>query len=440
MKNFFLTRRFFFAGGGVLLVFILSFSLRILFPIAQILLVAFVLATIIDGVLLYSSLIRLTARRTTPKILSLGDDQPVSLDVENRSAVPLDVTVYDELPPQLQRRDLVLRLQLKPVEARRMVYEIRPTERGQHHFGAINLFVSSRLGLAQRRIVQPAAAMVPVYPSIIQMKKYEFLGSNRIAHGAGLKKIRRIGHSYEFEQIKNYVPGDDYRSVNWKASGRRGVLMVNQYEDERAQQIYCVIDKSRVMHSPFNGLTLMDYAINTCLVVSNVILHKKDKVGLLSFSDKIGAAIQAEHGVNQLNRILYELYKEKEGKGEASYELLYYAVRRLVRGRSLLLLFTNFESTYALERAAPTLRLLQNIHLVVVVFFINAEMQDFAIQPAADVEAVYHQAVAQKYLDDQRQMALRLRQYGVQSILTTPEDLSVNTINKYLELKSRGLI
>ena len=216
--------------------------------------------------------------------------------------------------------------------------------------------------------------------------------------------------------------------------------MVNQYEDERSQQVYCIIDKSRVMKMPFGGLTLMDHSINAALVMSNIILQKKDKAGLLSFSDKLGSTLAADNSPNQLGRILHELYREKEGKGEASYELLYYAVRRLVRGRSLLLLFTNFESQFALERVLPTLRKINNMHVLVVVFFINTEIEEFAKQEAKTTEDIYHQTIAQKFRDEKTQMMQKLRQYGIQTILTRPEDLNINTINKYLELKSRGVI
>jgi uncharacterized protein (DUF58 family) len=103
----------------------------------------------------------------------------------------------------------------------------------------------------------------------------------------GIKKIRRLGHNNEFEQIKNYVQGDDIRTVNWKATSRRNELMVNQYQDERAQHIYSVIDKSRSMRMPFNDLTLLDYSINSTLAFSNICLRKGDKVGLMTYSDKL---------------------------------------------------------------------------------------------------------------------------------------------------------
>ena len=125
------------------------------------------------------------------------------------------------------------------------------------------------------------------------MKRFELKSFHKLSDKKGIKKMRRIGHSYEFEQIKNYVRGDDYRSINWKATSRRAQLMVNQFQDERAQQVYSMIDKSHAMKMPFNELSLMDYAINTSLVIPNVALQKHDRAGLLTFSDKIGSVHQS---------------------------------------------------------------------------------------------------------------------------------------------------
>jgi uncharacterized protein (DUF58 family) len=216
--------------------------------------------------------------------------------------------------------------------------------------------------------------------------------------------------------------------------------MVNQYEDERAQQVYCVIDKSRAMHMPFEGLSLMDYAINTTLVMSNIALQKHDRAGILTFSDKIGITIKAERKANQLNKILAALYKEQHRNNEANFELLFHSSRKLIKGRSLLLLFTNFESQYALDRVLPILRRINNLHLLVVVFFENTEIKEFVKTEVTRTEDIYLQTIAQKYLSEKEQMVQKLKQYGVQAVLTSPADLSVNTINKYLELKARGLI
>jgi uncharacterized protein (DUF58 family) len=216
--------------------------------------------------------------------------------------------------------------------------------------------------------------------------------------------------------------------------------MVNQYEDERSQQVYCIIDKSRTMKMPFEGLSLLDYAINTSLVISNIALKRHDRAGLLTFSDKLGSAIKAERRANQLNLILNALYNEKQRDFEADFELVYHSVRNLISGRSLILFYTNFESMYALDRALPMLRKINMQHLLVVVFFKNTEVEAFSQELSANLEEMYQRTLGQKYIIEKQQMMQRLRQFGIQSILTAPEDLSLNTVNKYLELKSRGLI
>ncbi len=440
MKNLYLTNRFFLLFGVIAGLFVLSFSLNFLFPVIQTLLVLAVLLVLVDAMLVFHRSVRVKIRRQLPKVFSLGDPNRVKIRLRNRSKLQLQLTVIDELPIQFQQRDFEIQLGLKALEEKELTYDLRPTERGEYDFGAVNVFVASFLGLLQRRLRQDFAMSVPVYPSIIQMKQFELRAFDRVSHQQGIKKIRRLGHSYEFEQIKNYVRGDDYRSINWKASSRRAQLMVNQYEDEKAQQVYSIIDKSRAMKLPFKGLSLMDYAINTSLAISNIALQKHDRAGLLTFSDKIGTTLKADRKVNQLNKILTALYKEKERNLEANYELLYHASRKLIKGRSLLLLYTNFESSYGLERVLPILRRINNLHLLVVVFFENTEVKDFVKSTVDTTEGIYHQTVAQQFLAEKAAMVHKLKQYGIQAVLTKPEDLTVNTINKYLELKSRGLI
>ena len=420
--------------------FMMSFLLPFLFPVVQTILVLGLIVVVADWFLLTRKHIRLRGRRRLGKVMSLGDQNQVHIDLENRSGLTLSLKVIDELPVQFQERNFERVLSLAPEEEKTINYQLRPVKRGAYYFGDILVFICSFLGLVERRIRLKREIEIPVYPSIIQMKNFELRAFDRISQHSGIKKMRRLGHSYEFEQIKNYVRGDDYRSINWKASSRRGQLMVNQYEDERAQQVYCIIDKSRSMKMPFEGMSLLDYAINTSLVLSNIILQKYDRAGLLTFSDKLGATIKADRKANQLNKIINALYKEQERSLESNYELLYYAARKLITGRSLLLLFTNFESSYALERALPILRRINNIHLLVVVFFDNTEIREFSRKTATTTRDIYLQTVAQKFTLEKEQMVQKLKQFGIQAIFTAPEDLSLNTVNKYLELKSRGLI
>ncbi|MGD1846990.1 MAG: DUF58 domain-containing protein [Salibacteraceae bacterium] len=440
LSNLYLSDRFFLAFGGLVALFITSFFVPLLFALAKTVLLVFVALLVVDGILLFHPRVRLSIHRKLPESLSLGDDNSIYLDLVNLSGLQLRLLILDELPPQLQRRDLRILVTVAGAEKRQLSYEIRPLERGEYTYGQVLAFAMTSLGLLRRRFRFNEAASVPVYPSFIQMKRYELMAFSRTSNIQGIKRIRRLGHSYEFEQIKNYVRGDDFRSINWKATSKRNELMVNQFEDEKAQQIYSVIDKSRSMRMPFDGLSLLDHSINTSLVISNIALYKHDKAGLITFSDKLGSSIRAERKKGQLQKIVDALYREQDRKLEANYELLYHSVRNVVKGRSLLFLYTNFESLYSLQRVLPILRKINRQHLLVVVFFENSEIFDFSSKEADDLEGIYYQTIAQKFVSEKKQIVQELRKFRIQSILTRPENLSINTINKYLELKSKGLI
>jgi uncharacterized protein (DUF58 family) len=348
--------------------------------------------------------------------------------------------VFDEVPYQLQWRNFNIRLNLGMGERKSYAYQIRPTERGKFLFGKVNIFCSSFLGFVQRRITAGQQFECACYPSVLQMRRYELKLTNKVTLNEGIKKIRRLGHNNEFEQIKPYVKGDDYRGINWKATSRKHELMVNQYQDEKSQQVYCIIDKSRVMRMAFGGLSLLDHSINSALVISNTALIKYDRAGVLTFGDKIGSHIQAERTPGQLKKILELLYRQKTKFLEANYELLHYSVQKHVRGRSLLFLYSNFESQYSLQRAMPVLRKISQRHLLVVIFFHNTEFDSIMQSQAGNLKEVYLKTITEKFSEEKKRMVFELRQYGIQTILTTPQNLSIDTINKYLELKSRGMI
>jgi uncharacterized protein (DUF58 family) len=439
-RSLYLTNRFFYAAGFLILLMALSYALPVLFSVTKTACILFLLLCVLDAVLLYSKKTNVTVERSTSPVLSLGDDNDIELSITNQSRIPLHIELIDELPEQFQKRDFMIRLQLASGATEKSKYVLRPLTRGEYYFGKVQAYVTSSIGILKKRVSTASNVNLPVYPSILQMKRYELKAFAKTATEYGIKKVRRIGHSYEFEHIKQYNRGDDYRSINWKATGRRAQLMVNQYEDEKSQQVYAIIDKSRVMHMPFGGMSLFDYAVNASLVISNIVLGKHDKAGLITFAEKPKALVKADRSKKHLKRILETLYNEKEGAVEANYEGLYQAVRGFVRGRSLLFLYTNFESTYALHRALPQLRKLNDQHLLIVIFFENTEIRPEASKNVETLEDIYAQVTAETYILTKIQLVQQLRQFGIISILTKPENLTVNTINKYLELKSRGMI
>ncbi len=439
-QSFQLRQRFFVLAGVVVFFFVLGFPLPGFDVLGLLLLIVVTAAALAEAIILYYSRLNLSASRKMAKMLSLGDENQVEVEIINHSAFFLRLTIYDELPHQFQMRNFRMKVDLKPDEEQYLKYTLRPLKRGEYHFGVINAITTTRIGLVARRVFIGEPQMTPVYPSIIQMKKYELLAFARISNYEGIKKVRKLGHSYEFEKIRQYATGDDLRSINWKATGRRSQLMVNQYEDERSQQVYSIIDKSRSMHMPFDGLSLLDYAVNTSLVISNIALQKYDKTGLITFSHKIGSTLPAERSPMQLKKILQALYYEKPQPFEANYDLLYRGVKNVIHGRSLIFFYLNFESSYAMERALPVLKKINHIHLLVIMIFENSELADFSMKRPEYVSDIYAQTIALKLLNEKKQIVAKLRKYGIQTILSKPQDLSINTVNKYLELKAKGMI
>jgi uncharacterized protein (DUF58 family) len=393
-----------------------------------------------DMLLLYSGKQTLSIDRNIPERLSNGDGNTISITVQSFFKSTVSLVVIDEIPFQFQQRNVEFTRMLKPREASTITYSLRPVKRGEYSFGKTNAFVKSRLGLVKRRIQLDQTAMVPVYPSFIQMRKFELLAISNQLINSGIKRIRRIGQNQEFELIKKYVAGDDSRTVNWKASARRGELMVNHFQDERSQQVYSLIDKGRLMQMPFEGMSLLDYAINACLVISNIAIKKSDKAGLITFQDKIGTVLQAGRVNNQISQILETLYNQKTAYREPDFSVLYSAVRKNISQRSLLLVFTNFETLHGLHRQLPYLKKLSRYHLVVVIFFENTELNQLIDQNTHSLQALFKQAVAERFSFDKKLIVKELKKNGIHSVLTSPQNLTVGTINKYLELKARNLI
>ncbi len=440
LRNLFPNNRFFQACGGLAVLFILSFVLGGFLLVPQILFYLFLAIIFTDDLLLFRVKTGLDGHRMVADRLSNGDENEIRIILENFYLFPLSLRVFDEIPHQFQRRDLEFRLRIPAGENKTIHYTLRPLKRGAYSFGAINALASSPLGLLSRRFRFAEDKMVPVYPSYLQMRKFELLAiSNRLTE-TGIKKIRKIGHNQEFELIKEYVNGDDIRTLNWKATARRTRLMVNQYQDERSQQVYSLIDKSRVMQMPFKGLSLLDYAINACLVISSIAIKKFDKAGLLTFQDTIGALLPAGRKNNQMALIQEILYQQKTAYRESDFSKLHGHIRQKISQRSLLLLFTNFESLFAMERQLPYLRSLSRRHLLVVIFFENTELKSLLEEPAGSVREIYYKAVAEKYSYEKKLIVKELQRNGIHALLTPPESLTVNTVNKYLELKARNLI
>jgi len=436
--SLFFSRRWYWLLVGVICLFVIAYAAPFLLTIAELLLLFLAVVTLLDYVVLFTRRDPVTARRHLNDRMSNGDENPVQLEVTNEYPYPVWLRIIDELPDQLQARHFFLDVRLKPGEMKMLGYSIRPRERGEYTFHDINVFIKSPFGLLTRRKRLPAETTVRVLPSYFALKQYELLAASHNLAESGVKRIRKLGHSLEFEQIKEYVTGDDIRSLNWKATARKGgQLMVNTFTDEKSQQVYCVIDKGRVMKMPFEGLSLLDYAINATLVLTRVALIRQDKAGLLTFADQIGNFLPAGRKSMQMSHILELLYNQQTQWQESDYEKLYAMVRTRIPQRSLIVLFTNFESLSGLERQMPYIHAIAKKHLLLVVFFENTGLKQLIDKNADDIEGIYVKTIAEKFAYEKRLIVKELNQHGIATILTAPENLTVQAVNKYLEIKAR---
>jgi len=440
MKNIFLRARWFYGIGLCIFLLFLSYGFPNLFFWAKLALGLYLGLSIADYLFLAFTNKNLEVNRKVYETLSLGDEQKVNYEIINKVAWPCRIEIYDEFPFQLQERNFKKKLLLKAQSNTNYSYHLRPLRRGIYAFGNIHLYRSNIFpGLVEKRKLIECPEEVAVVPSVIQMKKFQLQVFAKTATMTGIRKIRKVGENDEFEHIQAYYQGDPIRSINWKATSRKNQLMVNKYQNSRSQMVYSIIDKGRVMKMPFDGLTLLDHSINSALVISNIVLRKFDKAGLITFGNKIGAVVKAEASQRQLEKINKSLYAQKTDFLESNYELLFYQMRALLRRRSILFFYTNFEHMVDLERSLNYLKSLNNKHLLVVITFINTELSDSAEAQSLTKEDIYKKTTAQKILVDKEKIVDALRANNIQTIHTRPQDLNINVINKYLEIKAKRL-
>ncbi len=382
----------------------------------------------------------IVASRTCPDRLSNGDQNTISISVSNRYPFKIKIAIVEEVPFQFQKRDLIFNTSLGIDRTQVFYYDLRPTQRGVYQFGALNIFVTGIFGFISRRYIFDNHKDVAVYPSFIEMHKYELLAASHRLTDYGVKKIRRLGHATEFDHIKHYIIGDDPRTINYKATARMNQLMVNTYQEEKSQPVYCIIDKGRTMKMPFNEMTLLDYAINSTLMVCSTALNKGDKAGLITFSKDIDEILPADKQRRQRNSILETLYAQKTDFKESDYERLYITVRRKLSQRSLIILYTNFETVNGMRRQLKYLSRLAKDHLVLVAFFLNSEFNEVLDTQPTNIEETFRKGMAEKLSNDKHLIVKELNRHGIHTVLSKPESLTINSINKYLEFKARGLI
>ncbi len=440
LKNLFIGMRWYLSAAACAFLFFLSFFLPILWYPALLLLSVFAMLTVVDYVMLFAGMQALQAARIVKERIHLGHENGIEIRLKSSFKFPVSVGLVDELPVQFQQRDFKRTVYILPGQDLVIQYYVRPLSRGVYQFGDILSFARGPIGFFERRLRQEHSQVVKVYPSTLFLRRFQLLALSDNSVQQGGRKMQKLGHSMEFEQIKEYVRGDDMRSINWKATARRGSLMANHYIDTRSQQVYALIDKGRTMQMPFDGMTLLDYAINAALIFLNIALWKQDRAGLLTFSAKMHDVLPAERNGKQIGKIQETLYGQTTDLLDSDYQALATTVYRKLPQRSLLLLFANFETLIAMERQLPYLKKLAARHLLCIVIFRNTLLSKIHEQQPDSMEGIYIKTIADRFDYERKQIVKELRRQGILAVLTSPQELTPAIVNKYLEIKSRQMI
>lgn len=394
-------------------------------------------------------------RREVTDSLSLGAPNVVSLHLHNLSRAPVRLVAKDQPPPGLDHDGRPFRMLLQPGEAAVARYHITPRTKGDCEFGDIGLRLFSPLGLFLRQVMMPAARRLRVYPDLAAVTRYDLLARRGRLLEAGIRASRYRGRGTEFESLRLYLPDDDSRHINWKATARRHQLITSQFQSERSQNVILVLDAGRMMAGRVGGLaakeapqeaaaerqmTKLDHAINAALMSAYVASAMGDRVGLLAFAQEVHAYVPPRPGRRQVFRILEQLYRLEPQLVEPDYDdaFRYLALRQ--RRRSLVIVFTDLVDPDSSEDLLRHVGALHPHHLVLCCTLADPDLLAAAHAVPSASDQVYQKAVALNLVGDRRAALAYLRHRGVHLVDAPADELTTQTINRYLELKSRSLV
>ena len=372
--------------------------------------------------------------------LSLGADNPIHLEVQNRNKRTANFWLHDEPPDAFVVDQRMLEGQAAPWQTWEGIYHVRPLRRGDYQFEAINLRWRSPLRLMLRQGKVEAAEPVKVYPNLLDVRRYDLLLRHNRLHELGLRQSRQFGEGTEFERLREYLPDDDFRRIDWKATARRNRPVTVEYQTERSQTIVAVLDAGRLMQSPVAQMAKLDYAVNAVLFLSYVATGKGDKVGLMTFADDVMQFVSPRQGRGQFYRMLELLYAVQAQPVEPDYQraLSYLAIKQ--RKRALVVMFTDLSGGLSTQTLVGQVSMLARHSLPLIVTISDPDVHAAAQQRPHNMLTVYQRAAAQQLLDE-RQLALdSLRRQGVLTLDVPANQLSMAVINRYLELKGRMLL
>lgn len=383
---------------------------------------------------------RFDIRREHDQKLSLGADNPIKVFVRNRSNRSATVWLRDEPPDAFHISERLLNSEIAPRRTWEATYYVHPLRRGDYQFGNLNLRWQGPLGLAIRQGKLPLIEPVKVYPNLLDVRRYDLLLRRNRLQEIGLRNTRQFGEGTEFERLREYLPDDEYRRIDWKATARRHRPVTVEYQTERSQNVIALLDVGRMMQSPVAQMAKLDYVVNAVLLLGYVATGKGDKVGMMSFANDIQHYLSPRQGRGQFYRMLELLYAVEAQPVESNYRRALSYLSAKQRKRSLVVIFTDLTHGISLEGLVSHVSLLARRSLPLVVTISDPDVVQASQQQPDDSQTAYQRMTAAQLLD-QRQVTLdHLRRQGVLILDVPANQLSIAVINRYLELKAKTML
>ncbi len=384
----------------------------------------------------------LTLSRTVDEKLSLGVANPITITAQNKSQMALRLRVRDLPPPTFDLDGPAERTLILPPDPRPLAfaYQVTPPAKGDFDFGDLFFRYPGRLGLIERQGRVAAGQTIKVYPNLVETAKYELLARRGRLMQLGIRTAKVRGGGSEFESLREYVPGDEYKKIDWSATARRGKLISRQYEAERSQNIILMLDTGRNMLQSIQKMAKLDYVVNTALMLAYVAAAGDDKVGLMAFDAEVRAYLPPAKSKAQVYGILESLYNLNARMVETDYKAAFQNLSTRWRRRSLIVLFSDLVDPDSSAQILDAVPMLSDSHRVVCVTVSDPNILAAANSVPEDSACVYQKAVAVQVLQERRAAISVLKRRGVWTIDSPPEDLSADLINHYLDLKARSLI
>lgn len=399
-----------------------------------------VVALMVGDFFLSRHLYRLTVSRQVGNKLSLGQANPVRLEVANRCRLPLTLVVKDDAPWEFEASRREIPLRLAPFERVQVDYTLTPRRRGDFDFADLHVRALSLLRLSQWQRHFPAARQVKVYPDLLGLERYVTLARAHRLEEAGFRPLRYLGEGAEFDFLREYSPDDDFRKIDWKATARHGRPVTRQYDLERSQTLMLVIDAGRMMCAEIGSISKLDYAINAALMLAYVAVEADDAVGLTVFADELETFVPPGKGLRQVGLLAEQLYAVQPVLREPDYGAAFALLRRRTQRRALVVTFTDLIDREASAQLLANVLALAPRHLPLVVTLRDPRLDALAQLRPAEAQEAYQRAVATDLLAQRRLALASLRAGGALVLDAAPADLTVATVNRYLEVKRRGAL